>query len=61
MSVEDFFAEMMEKERAGEKDARKKAQTYGRGVLQKMTAKTKAQAEGYPLLLYGMEHFGHPA
>ena len=49
MSVEDFFAEMMEKERAGEKDARKKAQTYGRGVLQKMTAKTKAQAEGYPL------------
>lgn len=40
---------MMEKERAGEKDARKKAQTYGRGVLQKMTAKTKAQAEGYPL------------
>lgn len=49
MSVENFFAEMVKKEQEGDKDVRKKTMTYERGVLAKMTAKTREQAEDYPL------------
>lgn len=49
MSLEDFFADVMKRERDGEQGALENSRVYRRGVLAEMTARTKKQAEDYPL------------